>query len=516
MPGRHLSNEEDRNLRYWENPPNNTPRPMLRSVEVAGGNGLRGLNGVIVPFNYPITVVCGKNGSGKSTVLALAALAHHAPANWHVYWTNTRYRGARAADDRSYYMFPDFFHYAPNEQIPNGVSIKWRYYNNGAESELTFTKSANQWGRYSQRPEREVDYAPLSRVLPPNEMTAVRGAFSSANPQATRISLNNNYRGYLSYIMGAAYQKAEILSTSKLSFAECETHVAFSGFNMGGGENCIAHLLNRLHSLPAGGLLVVEEIESCLHPEAQVRLAEVLINICNTKRIQIVCSSHSEVFIDALPRQARILLRKNDPNNPVVEQPSTRFAVYEMSGEVQPELTVYCEDRSAAVLIEEAIPYAMRLRVRILDVGSDTTVIRQGVSHRRGAFPGDCLCVPDGDTTQAQVDAWLQSETNGNKNYEPQVELLPGNALPPERWVLDQLTLEDYRNTFAEQLGCDRAQATDHVNAMQVELNHHDIAYTLSRRTAIGREDCLRKIMKSVATHPGLEALKRRIDDLLN
>ena len=188
-----------------------------------------------------------------------------------------------------------------------------------------------------------------------------------------------------------------------------------------------------------------------------------------------------------------------------------------MKGEVQPELTVYCEDRSAAVLIEEALPYEDRRRLRIIDVGSDATVVRQGVSHLRGQFPGGCLCVPDGDATQDQINGWIASETNGIEAISPPVEVLPGEALPPERWILEQLALEDYRNEFAGQLGCDRAEAIGHADAMRVDLDHHDLAYTLSKRTGLERADCLRRIMKSVAAkHPGLDGLRGRIADLLN
>lgn len=517
MPGRHLNNEEERLLRFWQDPPGNLRRPLLRSIEIAGGSGLRGLDGVVVPFRYPITAVCGKNGSGKSTVLALTALAHHSPPGWYVHWTNTRYRASKAAEDRSYYMFPDFFIYGPNEQAPNGVEVTWRYFSGGTETSLKFKKSRNQWGAYSRRPEREVDYAPLSRIIPACEMNAVRGAFSNANTLATREPFDRAYRGYFAYIMGADYNEAEILKTDRLTFANCETNISYSGFNMGGGENCVAHLLHLLKRLPAFGLLVVEEIESCLHPEAQKRLVEVLTGICDQKKVQIICSTHSEVFLDALPRQARLLLKKQGDGNPVMEDPSTRFAIYEMTGEVQPELTIYCEDQAAAVLIDEALSYADRRRVRILDVGSDVTVVRQGVCHLRGDFPGACLCVLDGDTTQADVGRWLASEANDDAAISPPVLALPGNNLPPERWVLDQLDLEDYRLEFSRQLGCDRAEARAHVEAMRVDLDHHDIAYTLHQRTGLQLQECVRRVMRSVAKrHPALDDLRRQVGDHLH
>ena len=77
MPGRSLSADETNLLDFWQNPPAAFPRPMLRRIEIGGGTGLRGIDGLFVPFRYPITALCGRNGVGKSTVLALAALAHH-------------------------------------------------------------------------------------------------------------------------------------------------------------------------------------------------------------------------------------------------------------------------------------------------------------------------------------------------------------------------------------------------------------------------------------------------------
>ena len=514
MPGRKLSNDERSLLGFWGDPPDNLTQPLLRSVEISGDAGLRGLEKILVPFRYPITAICGKNGSGKSTILALVALAHHSPSQWHVHWTNTRYRGSRATDDRSYYIFPDFFPYSPNEQIPNGVKITWRYHLNGTETQVIFNKSKEKWGKYDRRPERAVAYAPLSRLLPAQELNALRRAFAVADPQATSQHFDSAYRQYFSYIMGSNYSDAEILRTERLTFARCRTDVAYSGFNMGGGENCVAHLLYLLDTLPDYGMLIVEEIESCLHPEAQMRLVKVLVEICKKKHIQIICSTHSEVFLDALPRQARLLLRK-DNSNPVVESPSTRFAIYEMTGNVQPELNIYCEDRTATILIEEAIPYEDRIRLKVINVGNNQTVIKQGVSHLRGGFPGNCLCVLDGDATQDDIDGWIKSETSGDKAISPNTEMLPGNGIPPECWVLEQLSLASYRNEFAKQLGCARVDADNHIVAMRA-VGHHDMIFTLSKRTGFKLEECLRLIMRSVAMmHPELDELRERVNVLL-
>src|SRR5580698_2004751 len=432
MPGRRLSNDEQHLVAFWQAPPNNLTRPLLRAIEIDGGERLRALSGVRIPFNYPITAICGKNGSGKSTVLALAALAFHTPANWYVPWTNARYRPSGTDENRSYHIFPDFFVYGDNEKARNGVQITWRYWINGAETSLQFKKTVKRWGAYSRRPEREIAYSPLSRIMPAHEMNSVRQVFKVPGNNVKTVAFTDQYRNYFAYVMGIKYQAVDVQLTDRLKFAKCRTGVPYSAFNMGGGESCVVELLHLLQTVPFCGLLVIEEIESCLHPEAQVRLAEVLVKICREKKVQIICSTHSEVLLDALPRQARLLLTRNQGNKGVIEGPSTRFAIYEMKGQIQPELTIYCEDKTAAVLIEEAMPYADRRRVRIVDVGNNQTVIRQAVSHLRGGFPGACLCVLDGDCTQVQIEGWVAAERGADHDIAPAFEILPGNALPPE------------------------------------------------------------------------------------
>jgi len=51
-----------------------------------------------------------------------------------------------------------------------------------------------------------------------------------------------------------------------------------------------------------------------------------------------------------------------------------------------------------------------------------------------------------------QIDGWIVSERGANAAIVPLYEILPGNNLPPEQWVLEQLAFEDYRISFAEQL----------------------------------------------------------------
>lgn len=64
---------DQKNLKWFQNDVN---KVTLISILLRKGH-IRGLNPFEMAFKYPISVIAGKNGSGKSTILALAACAFH-------------------------------------------------------------------------------------------------------------------------------------------------------------------------------------------------------------------------------------------------------------------------------------------------------------------------------------------------------------------------------------------------------------------------------------------------------
>lgn len=514
MPGRRLSSDERALLGVWERGSDASVPAPLRSVAVGGGSGLRGLDGLLVPFRYPVTAICGANGVGKSTVLALCALAYQSPDGWFVHRGLTQPQHADAT--RSNYTFQDFFVQAHGDAPIVGVTVTWRYERSGGELSAAVTKNAQRWNGYASRPIRSVHFLPLGRIMPAHEITGVRSAFVTPPSAAELVSLNDASRAELSYIMGREYGAADIQRARRWTLQRCVAGSSYTAFNMGGGESCMIALLHLLQSLPDGGMLVVEEIEAGLHPQAQARLAERLVRVALRRRIQIICTTHSEVFLDALPRPARLLLRRHANEHVAFESPSTRFALADMSGRVQPELVIYCEDFVAAVLIEEALPAHVRSRVRIRDVGSSATVVRQAVSHVRSGLGIPQLCVLDGDCSDADLAGWLRAERGERTDLVIECAILPGTGLPPEKWALEQLRLEPYDAELAGQLGCALYEARSHVEAMAVDIDHHDAAFSLARRTGVERADCVRRMMRAFALrHPQLTALRARVESLL-
>ena len=508
MPGRHLNDAERSLSAFWDSPPPNIKRPYLESVAVSGG--LRGIEGLLVPFRYPISAICGKNGVGKSTVLALAALAFHSPPDWNIpIWL---YQPRFKAGGSSYYRFGDFFLRAGNDRTFDGVSVRWTYRGSVSVDPVTFTKSPSRWGRYKSRPEREVAFSPLGRLLSAHETAGLRTAFANQLPGVGASQLSLSAMQDLSYIMAKQYTMAEIQEVGRHTLQRARSGAEFTGFNMGSGESSAITLLQTLQGLPRGGLLVVEEIEAGLHPEAQKRLARILVRTCLERQAQIICSTHSEPFLDSLPRQARILLSKRGDEHEVFESPSTRSAMYEMLGEIQPELTIYCEDFTAKVLIEEALAYNLKVRSAVREIGSNVAVIRQGVSHMRSGYEMKALCVLDGDCSDSNVRRLVAAEGGNSDELQLVWTILPG-GLSPEKWVTAQLDLPDYRARFAEQFNCSAAQAVTLIEKIAAEHDHHNLGYLLHQQTGFDQQDCVRRTMRAVApVHPELDQLRDKIE----
>ena len=435
MPGTRLNDTERNLLRAW-----NAERfgtfPLLKGISITApqGRGLRGIRSLAVEFGFPVTFLSGQNGCGKSTLLSLAALGFHGHSG-HMPSTARRSTG-EGAGQFGYYTFQDFFHRGPGDADVSGVQLRWGFSGGGA---ISISKQSDKWMRYERRPARPVEFLGLSRAVPAIELPALRSQFGlAATP--TSAPLTDAARGQLERVLARQYPSAEVLNGRRYAIRRSGREGGYTSFNMGTGEDALIGLLARLHAVPQGSLVVIEELETGLHPAAQQRAAQALIEIAWSRKLQIIGSTHSHHVLDQLPRQARILVVREGDSHRVVTSPSTQFALSEMADSNEHELLVVCEDEFAAALIAQMLPKSIRRRVSVRSCGSKSELALQAQSHLRLVERSKCLVLWDGDVPDAEAQEYVRVACARYPHPGAERRLswsrLPGVACP-ELWAFE-------------------------------------------------------------------------------
>jgi predicted ATPase len=88
--------------------------------------------------------------------------------------------------------------------------------------------------------------------------------------------------------------------------------IPYSGFHQGSGETTVAELLRA--ELPRNGLILIDEIESSLHPRAQRRSIRDIAEQCRARECQIILTTHFPYILEELPLHARNYILENWKN----------------------------------------------------------------------------------------------------------------------------------------------------------------------------------------------------------
>jgi len=419
-------------------------RATLHAINLRVGH-LRGLYPFGVEFEYPISAFAGENGSGKSTILAMAACAFH----------NNR-KGYKPLDrGKNYYTFSDFFVQAVGELSPDGITIgyqiihnNWRGRQPGPAWQSSKKRIGGKWSNYDRRVQRNVIYFGIERVVPPNERSAHRSYRHRFTPAVLDDQTKGKICQIVGRIIGKTYNEFSLHEHSKYRLAMVNSeNVQYSGFNMGAGECAVFNMLVALFEAGPGTLLVVDEIELGLHEKAQKRLIHELKALCNELHCQVICSTHSPVIIENLPPHARFFVETHGRHTNIIRGISAQYACGKLAGRSSGELTIFSEDEAGEAVLMDIMPLNIRERTRLLPIGSLDAVLRQLAAHYREQQE-DCMAFLDGDkrsdhtTSTAKIKRYLETryrctEEEMNEWINARLHYLPGDSWP-EKWLVEQ------------------------------------------------------------------------------
>lgn len=78
----------------------------------------------------------------------------------------------------------------------------------------------------------------------------------------------------------------------------------------GSGESAIAKLVHKIYKAKNGTLVLLDEPEVSLHPGAQKRLLSFLLKQTFEKGLQVIIATHSPAIVEELPKEAIVLLHQ--------------------------------------------------------------------------------------------------------------------------------------------------------------------------------------------------------------
>lgn len=230
----------------------------------------------------------------------------------------------------------------------------------------------------------------------------------------------------------------------------------YSGFHQGSGETTIAELLRS--QLPRYGLVLIDEIESSLHPRAQRRLLRDLAAVASERECQIILTTHSPYVLGELPLKARAYILETSGLREIVSGVSPEFAMTKMDDEQHPECELFVEDARGAVFLGEILSRHagdVYVRCSIIPYGTANLGVALGQITKAKRFPRPTVVFLDGD--QDQADGCV---------------LLPGSDAP-ERVVFEALRGQKWRHLWTR-IGRDVSSVSDACERAMTLPSHHD------------------------------------------
>ena len=231
---------------------------------------------------------------------------------------------------------------------------------------------------------------------------------------------------------------------------------SYSGFHQGTGETTMLEFLQT--DINEYGLLIIDEIETSLHPRSQRRLIRALAEICRERQAQIIMTTHSPYVLDELPLEARMYILGKGENRQIVSGVSANFAMTDMDDENYPDCELYVEDERALAMLTEIISthgpeYARRSRIVPFGAANLGRSLGEMVATSRFVRP-TCVFL-DGDNAPARG-----------------CTLLPGDDAP-ERVVFGELQAKQW-GVLYQRIGRDFSRVADACSLAMTHDDHHN------------------------------------------
>jgi len=420
----------------WSNPPARMGvyGNILKSVTIYN---LRQMH-IQVEFTWPVTAVGGVNGSGKSTVIQICSTAY------------SQIKGGR------YYRIGDWIRTAlPGETPAIGPNAKvtFTFWDGTVGYEVPHTPARRRWKYPSRAPLRHVVFLGITSFAPRIEKRDRLHLFRAQLEIKESHKIDDRIIQSVSRILGHTYQGGHIhtISSPGAKWSDKLPQIERAGSvytepHMGAGEQKVVRLVQTLEAIPDKSLIVLEEPEITLHPDAQRGLAWYLMALSARKGHQILIATHSSDIFDSLPKEARVLLIRSGAGVEALHNVPSLRAARELARTVNTnKCLILVEDLVAKSFLDEILRRhnrSLHVNSVIVPVGNTDDVYRMVIAFRKQGVKA--IGVRDPDIGANEQDGLLA---------------LPGNKAPEALLLSDENVgkAEEFLSGIKD--ACDRARA---------------------------------------------------------
>ena len=432
--------------------------PFILSPRV----GVRGIHDLRVRFNYPVSVIAGENGSGKSTVLFAAACAYSVP-------------GAGRREFVPSGLFPD---YQPRQGTRGDKGseavLQYGYSTPDGQRSMMWKRTTKGWNRSflgrpgGSQPERQVYLRTLGNLTNPSELLGILG-MARMKSASQELPLTASQIEFAQRLLPFDYSEVIKLSGDRkenLLVVTQRNGAAYSELHMAAGERAILRLSQEI-AQAKGALVLIDEVEAGLHPSAQKFLMLELQQLALRNDLQIIVTTHSPVVLNSVPQIGRIFLERNEAGGVSVQPPYRDLIQDVLYGRLDEKLNLLCEDKMAESLLQGVFDIitprlnASRESIHIGDARAEEFPVYAKAFERFDQFQ-NFVFVLDGDQHETDLEQRIRKSTR----RKAQVVFLPGEGAP-EVWVWKQLN--DFSDQWAKELGIspgDFSQQMSRLNAL--------------------------------------------------
>lgn len=420
----------------------------------------RALNNVEVEFGDHITVVCGKNGTSKSSILGISAQIFSFEKDY-AKDEVLSFRQITGGLFKSQYS--EHFRISKKFDVPGSMIVNIELHDGYTDQEATATLQLDKRGKLPRPVVRKNSTAPTSDLASRNfTHPVVFLSLKRLYPIADRkymISdfeyLGNHKQEFIKLTNELLNRGSSVATGTNGTISSAVAHGDnYDHESVSAGEDNAGQIILALMSFRKlkdeypdykGGLLLIDEADAGLFPTAQVNLLKILDRECKSLNLQVVMTSHSPVLIEYAFEQSRQFRRRyktvylsntygdvqvmQDWSWAQISADINTKTIATASGVTLPSVNVYFEDKEAADFFAALInrqpvkKFTTPMPEITLGCSNYLQLIQKGIPE----FAQRSIVCLDADQA-------LQIK---GKNFKT-VVLLPG-ALPPDQLIFEHL-----------------------------------------------------------------------------